>query len=156
MDPYAEIMSIPGITVALGHPPTPAQPWQQPQMINTKDRQVITATSANPGDSSPTNPPGKSPPPIIANNLNLLSNAQSLNQLLGVISKPIQSPPPPPPTTQPRTSTAPPTITATPQIQRQTPPPVVTNPARPALLGDCPRPPTTTTTQPPPTLHHHQ
>jgi len=163
MDPYAQIMSIPGITVALGQPPTqvpsypttPAQSWQQQQIINTKDRQAITATT---GDSSPTNPQGKSPPPIIANNLNLLSNAQSLNQLLGVISKPIQSPPPPPATSQPRTSVAPPTITATPQIQRQTPPPVVTNPARPALLGDCPRPqlPTTTTTQPPPTLHPHQ
>jgi hypothetical protein len=153
MDPYAEIMSIPGITVALGQPPTQQVPaprpynpptsapsWPQPQLISsTKDRQVIV-TSPNTGSSSPSNPQGKSPPPIIANNLNLLSNAQSLNQLLGVISKPIQSPPPPPPTSQPTTSSAPASITAAPQIQRQTPSPKIPNQHRPALLGDCPRP----------------
>jgi len=167
MDPYAEIMSIPGITVALGQPPTQQVPVQlsypaptsaagwahQPQLISsTKDRQVIV-TSPNSGSTSPSNPQGKSPPPIIANNLNLLSNAQSLNQLLGVISKPIQSPPPPPPTSQPKTSSAPPSITSAPQIQRQTPSPVnkIPNQQRPALLGDCPRP-QIPSSQPPPNM----
>merc|ERR1719483_299166 len=170
MDPYAEIMSIPGITVALGQPPTQQVPVQlsypaptsaagwahQPQLISsTKDRQVIV-TSPNSGSTSPSNPQGKSPPPIIANNLNLLSNAQSLNQLLGVISKPIQSPPPPPPTSQPKTSSAPPSITSAPQIQRQTPSPInQQNQQRPALLGDCPRP-QIPTSQPPPLSNVHQ
>jgi len=161
-DPYAEIMNIPGITVALGQPPTQvtsypntsAHTWQQPQIIsNTKDRQIMTTQSA--GDSNPTNPQGKSPPPIIANNLNLLSNAQSLNQLLGVISNPVQSAPPPPQTSQSKTSVSPPSVTATQQIQRQTPSPVVPAAARPALLGDCPRP-QLPPTQPPPTLQQHQ
>lgn len=167
MDPYAEIMSIPGITVALGQPPTQQVPapisynvptsaagWAKPpQLVNsTKERQVIV-TSPNPGSTSPSNPQGKSPPPIIANNLNLLSNAQSLNQLLGVISKPIQSPPPPPPISQPKTSSATTNITSIPQIQRQTPSPVnqIQNQQRPALLGDCPRP-QIPSRQPPPNM----
>jgi len=152
MDPYAEIMSIPGITVALGQPPiqqVPAQisynvptssaGWaQQAQLMNpTKEKQVIV-NSTSPGTSTPSNPQGKSPPPIIANNLNLLSNAQSLNQLLGVISKPIQSPPPPPPTSQPKTTSQ----SSIQQNRRQTPSPInqIQNQQRPALLGDCPRP----------------
>jgi len=157
MDPYAEIMSIPGITVALGQPPTQHVPaaqvpyssstsatsWAQPaQLINsTKERQVI-GSSPNPVSTSPTNPQGKSPPPIIANNLNLLSNTQSLNQLLGVISKPLQSPPPPPPpSSQTKTTSAASTITQSLPNQRQSSPPLNSTQTqqRPALLGDCPR-----------------
>ena len=53
-NPYSELMRIPSLGLALGVAP----------------------------DSVPA-PHSKSPPPVIANNLNLLSNTQSLNQLLG-------------------------------------------------------------------------
>ena len=53
-NPYSELMRIPSLGMALGVAP----------------------------DSVPA-PHSKSPPPVIANNLNLLSNTQSLNQLLG-------------------------------------------------------------------------
>ena len=54
-NPYSELMRIPSLGLALGVAP----------------------------DSVPA-PHSKSPPPVIANNLNLLSNTQSLNQLLGM------------------------------------------------------------------------
>ena len=73
-DPYAEMMSIPSLQVALGQPeanPVPAS----------------TATTVP-------------PPPLIANNLNLLTNTQTLTELLGSIQSDMSTPPPPPPPAQ--------------------------------------------------------
>ena len=67
-DPYAQIMRIPDLQLALGQPMLAWQPEQQQQLDNSGYL-------------------GTSPPPVIANNLNLLSNAQSLNELLGSITQ---------------------------------------------------------------------
>jgi len=88
-DPYAQIMNIPGITMALGQSQNGLAgsigvgngSWTSQK---TAERQQ-THHTVTMGSSGPTS---KSPPPIIANNLNLLSNTQSLNQLLGVIAGP--------------------------------------------------------------------
>ena len=56
-NPYSELLQIPSLGVALGVAP----------------------------DTIPS-PHSKSPPPVIANNMNLLTNTQSLTKLLGVIS----------------------------------------------------------------------
>ena len=56
-NPYSELLQIPSLGMALGVAP----------------------------DTVPA-PHSKSPPPVIANNMNLLTNTQSLTQLLGVIS----------------------------------------------------------------------
>jgi hypothetical protein len=66
VDPYAQIMRIPDLQLALGQP---MLAWQPEQPL--ENRSYLPS----------------SPPPVIANNLNLLSNAQSLNELLGSITQ---------------------------------------------------------------------
>ena len=138
-DPYAEMMSIPGLQAALGQPPAPrgaGLPWSQnpvmppaqpppppfpphsaPQTTPISSPPTFHASqcasnSASANSSSQTTfPPTSgggpltSPPPLIANNLNLLSNTQTLNQLLSSLkgrdstdftSPPPSLPPPPP------------------------------------------------------------
>lgn len=58
VDPYAQLLSIPSLQVVLGH--------HQPQPPNN-----YSAVNGN------------SPPPAIVNNLNLLNNTQTLNEMLG-------------------------------------------------------------------------
>ena len=77
-----------------------------------------------------------SPPPVIANNLNMLSNASSLNQLLGVLSRQ---------PSQAQSTTSPPTTTPTPPTSQQET--ITAQPVRPALMS-VPPPPT-------PQHHHH-
>ena len=88
-----------------------------------------------------------SPPPVIANNMNMLSNTSSLNQLLGVIScQPSSTPRPPPAVTSTATSSAAGTPTP-PTSQQQT----VSGPSvRPSLMS-VPPPQTSQHQQ-----HHHQ
>ena len=96
-NPYSELMRIPSLGVALGVAP----------------------------DTSPA-PSSKSPPPLIANNMNLLTNTQSLTQLLGVISS------------QPAAgeTTAAAVTTTSQQIQQQLQPqPAVSTAPRPALMS---------------------
>ena len=92
LDPYAEIMSIPSLQVALGqgHPELSWNLQPEPNYIQVQ---------------------GRSPPPVIANNLNLLSNTQTLNELLGSLREQDLAPPPPPPPppiTSPNISVPPP------------------------------------------------
>ena len=131
-DPYAQIMNIPGMTVALG----------SQQQIPQQQHFSAPQQSSSPPTSS------TSPPPIIANNLNLLSNTASLNQLLGVISKPpTTSPPPPPPPTSQAPNLQEPPPAPLPSLSQPPPP-------RPALLAHPPPPPPTSQPPPPPPTHH--
>ena len=87
----------------------------------------------------------QSPPPVIANNLNMLSNTSSLNQLLGLLSRQ----PSKPQTTAATTGT---TQQQQQQQQQQQPPPTsqqdTVQPVRPSLMS-VPPPPT-------PQQHHQQ
>jgi len=63
-DPYAQLLKLPGLQMVLGE--------QQADSSQGRSDCVSTTTS---------------PPPIIANNLNLLSNTQTLNEMLGSLTK---------------------------------------------------------------------
>jgi len=63
-DPYAQILKLPGLQMVLG---------EQSADSSQARSECVSATT--------------SPPPIIANNLNLLSNTQTLNEMLGSLTK---------------------------------------------------------------------
>ena len=94
-NPYSELLQIPSLGVALGVAP----------------------------DTVPA-PHSKSPPPVIANNMNLLNNTQSLTKLLGVISSQPSSSgektaPPPAPAKEPTV----PDMVSRPALMSMPPPP---------------------------------
>ena len=106
-NPYSELLQIPSLGVALGVTP----------------------------DTAPA-PHSKSPPPVIANNMNLLNNTQSLTQLLGVISsQPSSSGDKPAPAPAPaKESSIPDMVTSVRPALMSMPPPQTTNQLQQQLI----------------------
>ena len=67
VDPYAQLMRIPSLQLVLGHNASSSSSSQNGHSGTVAQRSIQTA----------------SPPPVIANNLNLLNNTQTLNEMLG-------------------------------------------------------------------------
>ena len=106
-NPYSELLQIPSLGMALGVTP----------------------------DTVPV-PHSKSPPPVIANNMNLLNNTQSLTQLLGVISsQPSSTGDKPAPVPAPaKESSIPDMVTSVRPALMSMPPPQTTNQLQQQLI----------------------